>query len=148
MTTQTVFVDAKGEIKSWVSGRELEFIEGEEYEGCLVKKLDSFVDISSFRKVNYLFNGEWMPRDERPSLFHYWDNYSWNFNQESFSREVRQIRNSKLAECDWTQASDSPLTEAKKHEWKVYRQELRNLPDLLTNEITSLGDIVWPTPPA
>ena len=40
---------------------------------------------------------------------------------------VRAERNRKLAACDWTVLTDSPLTTAKKTEWKTYRTALRNI---------------------
>lgn len=52
---------------------------------------------------------------------------------------VRARRNSILAASDWTQASDSPLSQQLKDKWKQYRQELRDLPDS--------GKPYWPTPP-
>lgn len=60
---------------------------------------------------------------------------------------MRQRRNAKLFESDWTQASDSPLTVTKKAEWATYRQQLRDLPSSYSNP-TSKDDITWPTPPA
>ena len=42
--------------------------------------------------------------------------------------ELRHERNLRLSLCDWTVLPDSPLTEEKKNEWKVYRQKLRDLP--------------------
>ena len=44
---------------------------------------------------------------------------------------IRQQRNYLLAECDWTQFSDSPLTIEKKTEWVAYRQLLRDLPTII-----------------
>lgn len=55
---------------------------------------------------------------------------------------VRSRRNIMLLESDWTQLSDSPLTDEKRIEWKTYRQALR--------DITSQSDVFnlsWPTPP-
>ena len=40
---------------------------------------------------------------------------------------VRQDRNKKLADSDWTVLTDSPLTTAKKTEWKTYRAALRDI---------------------
>mgnify|MGYP003109604778 CR=1 FL=1 len=40
---------------------------------------------------------------------------------------VRADRDRKLAACDWTVLADSPLTTAKKTEWKTYRTALRNI---------------------
>jgi len=48
---------------------------------------------------------------------------------ERFQLELRRKRNNALRHSDWTQFSDSPLSEDKKDEWKVYRQELRDLPE-------------------
>jgi len=57
------------------------------------------------------------------------------------SRTVRSTRNTKLAECDWTQIADAPVnTQA----WANYRQALRDIP-------TQTGfpwDIQWPEAPA
>jgi hypothetical protein len=54
---------------------------------------------------------------------------------------VRRMRNSELAASDWTQLPDGPLSTAKKTEWSVYRQELR---DITTQQ--NPREITWPTP--
>ena len=41
---------------------------------------------------------------------------------------LRHYRDTLLRESDWTQFTDSPLTDLKKTEWKTYRQSLRDLP--------------------
>ena len=41
---------------------------------------------------------------------------------------LRHYRDTLLRESDWTQFTDSPLTDSKKSEWKTYRQSLRDLP--------------------
>lgn len=46
--------------------------------------------------------------------------------------ELRSSRNLKLMQSDWTQLPDVPLTDAKKAEWAVYRQQLRDLPSTVT----------------
>ena len=57
--------------------------------------------------------------------------------------QVREVRNAKLAETDWTQSPDSPLTNSKKTLWATYRKSLRDI----TNSATSLNDVVWPEKP-
>ena len=47
-------------------------------------------------------------------------------------RHFKKVRNAKLAQSDWTQAADSPLSDSKKAEWKTYRQALRDLPSKVT----------------
>lgn len=63
-----------------------------------------------------------------------------------FWPKVRRTRDSLLAECDWTQSPDSPLTTEKKAEWTTYRQALRDVP--ATNlSVTDIDSVVWPTKP-
>jgi len=59
--------------------------------------------------------------------------------EQTIEEDIRPARNALLAESDWTQAADSPLTDAKKAEWATYRQALRDLP--------TADPIVWPTEP-
>lgn len=59
---------------------------------------------------------------------------------------ARGMRDSLLASSDWTQIPDSPLTETKKAEWQVYRQQLRDLFNDFT--YTNIEDVVWPTKPS
>lgn len=48
-----------------------------------------------------------------------------------------------LAITDWTQLPDVPLTASEKEAWAVYRQQLRDIPNIYTNP----DDIIWPVPP-
>ena len=57
--------------------------------------------------------------------------------------EVRQVRNQKLAETDWTQMADSSLTDSVKAEWVTYRTALKDI----TDSATSLDDVTWPEKP-
>lgn len=52
--------------------------------------------------------------------------YRANIDSEAATR-ARARRNSLLADCDWAVLTDSPLTTAKKTEWKAYRQALRDI---------------------
>jgi len=55
--------------------------------------------------------------------------------------EVRQIRNQKLAETDWTQSRD--ITLSNDADWKTYRQALRDI----TKTYKTLDDVKWPEKP-
>lgn len=46
---------------------------------------------------------------------------------EAQAAAVRSERNQILAQCDWTQLDDTPLSGAKKSEWATYRQTLRDI---------------------
>lgn len=56
--------------------------------------------------------------------------------------EARRRRNSMLRDSDWTQVPDSPLEALERSAWTVYRQALRDLPD-----VPGFPDCQWPTPP-
>ncbi len=57
--------------------------------------------------------------------------------------KIRADRDQLLANCDYTQMPDTPLTAAQKQDWADYRQALRDLP--AANDDPAL--VVWPTPP-
>tara|TARA_B100000927_G_scaffold126317_1_gene101953 strand:- start:857 stop:1096 length:240 start_codon:yes stop_codon:yes gene_type:complete len=57
---------------------------------------------------------------------------------------LRTSRDYVLSATDWTQSSDSPLSDEKKAEWAVFRQKLRDLPTTY-NEAT--GEYDWPVAP-
>ena len=42
---------------------------------------------------------------------------------------VRTERNKRLADCDWTQLEDSPLSPDGKGAWALYRETLRMVPE-------------------
>lgn len=56
---------------------------------------------------------------------------------------LRTERNRRLAATDWTQLQDTHMSDAKKTAWADYRQELRDLPD----EITDPTNVTWPVDP-
>ena len=63
---------------------------------------------------------------------------------DSKAAGARIERDQKLAASDWTVLADSPLTTAKKTEWKAYRTELRNI----TAAEGFPNSISWPTEPS
>jgi hypothetical protein len=65
---------------------------------------------------------------------------------QGLTLENRHTRNQLLADSDWTQANDSPLSAEKKVEWATYRTLLRTLP---THENwPTLEDSDWPLQPS
>lgn len=56
------------------------------------------------------------------------------------AKSVRDQRNTKLAESDWTQLTDAPINSAL---WATYRQALRNVPD----QAGFPWEVTWPTQP-
>ena len=60
------------------------------------------------------------------------------------SDSVRALRNQRLADCDWTQLPDSPLSNADKTTWATYRQQLRAVPE----QSGFPWNVIWPTEPS
>lgn len=56
----------------------------------------------------------------------------------------RKRRDQKLADCDWTQLPDAPLTAEQRAAWGEYRQSLRDVPDTVNAD----GWVAWPKKPA
>jgi hypothetical protein len=57
--------------------------------------------------------------------------------------QLRAERNRRLAATDWTQLLDTHLSQANRTAWSSYRQELRDLPD----EVTDPTQVEWPMDP-
>ena len=66
-----------------------------------------------------------------------------NFGTDYVSA-LRHMRDILLKESDWTQFTDSPLTDSKKTEWKTYRQNLRDIPATASDA----ENPTWPTKPS
>ena len=74
-------------------------------------------------------NGQWFTKFIVGPVFTDSDEetaYRTSIDNQAAAR-VRTDRDRKLAACDWTVLTDSPLTTAKKTEWKTYRTALRNI---------------------
>ena len=56
------------------------------------------------------------------------------------AKSIRDDRNKRLADCDWTQLSDAP---GDKWSWAVYRQSLRDI----TSQPGFPWEVTWPTKP-
>jgi hypothetical protein len=69
--------------------------------------------------------------------------YRANIDNEA-AASVRSSRDKALAACDWTVLTDSPLTTAKKTEWKAYRTALRDI----TAADGFPHTMEWPTEPS
>jgi hypothetical protein len=54
--------------------------------------------------------------------------------------EIRVERLNRLKACDWTQLVDAPISEAERAAWGVYRQALRDLPQVFDE----VGLVVFP----
>ena len=72
--------------------------------------------------------------------------------QEPF-RLLREERNKRIAETDWTQLKDIDLDIIRERNWKNYRQALRDLPAKSNPKLNEYGDldmtsVTWPDKPS
>lgn len=65
-------------------------------------------------------------------------------SSKDYWKEFRRRRDGLLINSDWTQVSDSPLSEEKKEQWKIYRQQLRDLPSIVKDPKPLALDINHP----
>ena len=66
---------------------------------------------------------------------------------------LRDERNYRLAQSDWTQLKDIDLDIIRERNWKNYRQALRDLPSKSTPKLDSNGNldmssVTWPDKPS
>jgi hypothetical protein len=84
-----------------------------------------------------------LTKTEKEAIAAEWNDYETNTKPAVALNDLRLVRDAKLAQSDWTQGADSPLTDSKKTEWATYRQALRDI----TDDATSLNDVTWPEKP-
>ena len=65
---------------------------------------------------------------------------------ENALNNLRAERNSLLANSDWTDLPNSPLTDEKKSEWQTYRTNLRDITNGLTT-VEQVEAVEFPTKP-
>ena len=124
---KTIYNKKNGEILGTVSGVNSS-VENDD-EGFL----DGVYDALDYKVVN----GQAVAKTDAEKQLY--DNVR---NAETIN-SLRDKRNVFLLKSDWTQSPDSPLTDAKKAEWRTYRQALR--------DITNTSDpvnVTWPIQPS
>lgn len=90
----------------------------------------SFVEGRYSDEFYYVKNNELKEYPDKPNypvLFNS-QTEQWDQDNASWWGLIRYERNNLLAQSDWTQASDSSLSDSKKTEWASYRQILRDIP--------------------
>lgn len=90
-------------------------------------------------------------KDPRPNLAAVWTNvngvYQWEWNHDDLMVLIRAERNEKLIETDWAVLPDNAFTVEQENEIKTYRQNLRDVPAGVSEDISSSDDVAWPTKP-
>jgi hypothetical protein len=103
-------------------------------EGKYFKKIDNNPpEIAENQTLNYL---GWSQKSEQD-------------DEQCINNWIRPVRAMLLAECDWTQTNDCPLSTEAKAEWAAYRTALRDITNSFTEEnpLISYSQITWPQKP-
>jgi len=91
-------------------------------------------DVETLTTGIYNSYGELQPDDVQP--------VTPSMTPEEALGLVRDERTRRLYDCDWTQLPDTPLSPEQVEQWQIYRQELRDLPNVLV-----WNETIWPTKP-
>ena len=118
-------------------GSSPDYEEGQSVDGLIVRAIPEGTDISDFL-ANWYWEDEWKQRLPQKNQ---WERYNqvtkmWTLDGDAFFSAIRARRNQLLASSDWTQLSDSPLSDEQKKAWVKYREALRNM----TNDDYSDGN--------
>jgi len=89
-------------------------------------------------KFFHLVDGQPVPMNDEER-----ETYMSGLRKNATILEARNKRDRALIESDWTQLPNSKLSDAKKAEWEVYRQALRDYPANLENNL----DLALPEKP-
>ena len=150
MTTYVTIIDTEGDIQAiWTTGAVPSPAEGpyeEDSTKIVVHITGSIEDLAGYRNTHYYKDGSFVVRETSPGSYYNWINEAWVSDSVRLMKEIRRERDMVLYTCDWTQLSDTPLTNEKKVEWATYRQQLRDVP-IDNSSATDLGQVAWPTPP-
>lgn len=145
-------VNSEGHTLYTISGSpQLGLSHGETYEGnlCLEIQPDAVDDSYYIDQVYYDHDlNNWQTKPPCPGVeFHKWVNKTWEFMPDLFLKKLREIRNEKLVESDWTQMPDVPLSQQQKEECQLYREALRNITSEPFPSSRRIEDVVWPSKP-
>jgi hypothetical protein len=117
-------------------------------EGKYFKKIDNNPpEIAENQTLNYLGWSQKSEQDGKPISTN-WLVQDQN-NEQCINNWIRPVRDMLLAECDWTQTNDCPLSTEAKAEWAAYRTALRDITNSFTEEnpLISYSQITWPQKP-
>jgi|TARA_R110000744_G_scaffold152542_1_gene266655 hypothetical protein len=124
------------------------YVHGQVYGEVTARLIPFTSDTKEVLELWYWHNDEWNTREPMPSNLSKWEGHElgWVTDNQNLTDKIRSQRGIYLINSDWTQGNDSPLSKAKKSEWLIYRQDLRDM-KFAYNDLTLFEDIIWPTPP-
>ena len=104
-------------------------------------------DPDTFLELRYYKDGAWKEREKAPNNYYDWKDEAWVLSSTRLWEEIRNDRNKRLYDSDWTQVADAPLTDEQTADWAAYRTGLRNIPSQ-NSEVIHLNEVIWPEQPS
>jgi len=153
MTQKVAMVAQNGEISYITEVADDTYTDRASYDGNTAVFLNDADDSLGFINEKVWYENAWHDKPPRPldGELYCWEGNEWKVQHtpEKLHRYMNTAnqRSLMLSTTDWTQAADSPLTDAKKAEWRVYRQALRDIPQNNPG-VDDAAKITWPTPPS
>jgi hypothetical protein len=141
-------VDEHGQVQGSILRSDSENVEGliDQGTGLVMHEIDFNKNIDRADTLWYWNGTDWAERSVKPDECHEWINGAWVNNEELALQAIRSVRAQKLKASDWTQLPDSPLTPTEVEQWRLYRQELRDVPQNLPPQ-AKITDAAWPNTP-
>lgn len=150
MTTYISSINAEGEIQTIYRSAAIPVpVEGTDPEfadNTIVHIVGAIPDLQVFADLHYYSDGEWQGRVSKPGEYYDWKDADWSLNSAGLLAAMRQERNKRLYQCDWTQLADVNLSDALSSDWADYRAALRSVP-ADNSTATHLDQVTWPTAP-
>lgn len=84
-------------------------------------------DMYCYDRYKMILNNRSNLMEDIENNYENWLQFAKDREYEKLATEVRIKRDKLLSETDWTQVTDMVLKEEKQEEYKVYRQELRDI---------------------
>jgi hypothetical protein len=94
------------------------------------------IDVKNLSRDYIVQNSQLVVREDRDQLI-----------QQQRLNQIRRIRDAFLAMSDWTQIADTNLTTQQQAAWADYRQQLRDITDILPTPIPEDYQPTWPEKP-
>lgn len=101
---------------------------------CDVIFIDNVEEVTTEEETKYVYDMYRITINSRTNLekqiegnYDKWLELAKETEYNNLAKEIRATRDKLLEETDWTQVTDTALTEEKQAEYKEYRQKLRDI---------------------
>tara|TARA_Y100000114_G_scaffold38887_1_gene34614 strand:- start:238 stop:615 length:378 start_codon:yes stop_codon:yes gene_type:complete len=120
----------------------------------IIEALTSLKPNSQWNLIGFDYSGlEWLDETQTKPTEDEINAKIVELNAQEPFRLLREERNKRIAETDWTQLKDIDLDIIRERNWKNYRQALRDLPAKSNPKLDNFGNldmtsVTWPDKPS